>query len=89
MEVKEFVKTILKDVIEAVNESTNESPTHQFTLYFGENKKIEFDLAVILEKGVEGNIKAEVFKIVSGKIQGHLSEQVVNRIKFSILPELK
>ena len=85
MEVKEFVKTILKDVTEAVEESSKESSTHDFTLYFGDNKKIEFDLAVILEKGGEGKIGAEIFKVVSGKLQGRLSEQVVNRIKFSIL----
>ena len=89
MEVKEFVKTILKDVIEAVEESTKESPTHEFTLYFGDNKKIEFDLAVVLEKGTEGKIGADIFRIVSGKLEGHLSEQVVNRIKFSVLPRKK
>ena len=89
MEVKEFVKTILKEVTEAVEESTKESSTHDFTLYSGENKKIEFDLAVTLEKGGEGKVGAEIFKIVSGKLQGHLSEQVVNRIKFSILPTRK
>ncbi|MBS3092351.1 hypothetical protein J4466_02930 [Candidatus Pacearchaeota archaeon] len=89
MEVKEFVKTILKDVTEAIQESTRESTTHEFTMFSGENKKIEFDLAVILEKKEEGKVGAEIFKIVSGKLQGHLSEQVVNRIKFSVLPRLK
>ena len=89
MEVKEFVKTILKEVTEAVTESTKESQTHEFTMFSGDDKKIEFDLAVTLEKGGEGKIGAEVFKIVSGKLEGHLSEQVVNRIKFSILPRLK
>ena len=89
MEVKEFVKTILKDVTEAIEESTKESPTHDFTMHFGDNKKIDFDLAVILEKSAEGKVGAEIFKIVSGKLQGNLSEQVVNRIKFSILPSKK
>lgn len=89
MEVKEFVKTILKEVTEAVMESTTESKTHEFTMYSGDNKKIEFDLAVILEKSGDGKVGAEIFKIVSGKLEGHLSEQFVNRIKFSILPRLK
>lgn len=89
MEVKEFVKTILKEVTEAVEESTKESSTHEFTMYYGDNKKIDFDLAVVLEKGGEGKIGAEIFKIVSGKLQGHLSERVVNRIKFSVLPRKK
>lgn len=89
MEVKEFVKTILKDVTEAIQESTKESQTHEFTMFAGDNKKIEFDLAVTLEQSNEKGIKAEIFKIVSGKLEGRLSEQVVNRIKFSILPRLK
>lgn len=90
MEVKEFVKTILKDVIEAVEESTKESETYSFSTYGGgDDKKIKFDLAVVLEQSGEGKIGADVFKIVSGKLQGKLSEQVVNRINFSILPRLK
>jgi hypothetical protein len=89
MEVKEFVKTILKDVTEAVEESTKESQTHEFTSYYGDDKKIDFDLAVILEKEGEGKVGAEIFKIVSGKLQGKLSEQIVNRIKFSVLPKKK
>jgi len=89
MEVKQFVKTILKEVSEAVEESTKESDTHEFTMYFGDNKKIDFDLAVVLEKSGEGKVGAEIFKIVSGKLQGKLSEQIVNRIKFSILPRKK
>ena len=89
MEVKEFVKTILKDVTEAVEESTSESKTHDFTTYGGDDKKINFDLAVVLEQSGEGKIGADVFKIVSGKLQGKLSEQVVNRIKFSVLPRKK
>ncbi len=90
MEVKEFVKTILKDVTEAVEESTKESETHEFSTYEGgEDKKIKFDLAVVLEQSGEGKIGANVFKIMSGKLQGKLSEQVVNRIKFSVLPSSK
>jgi len=89
MEVKQFVKTILKEVSEAVEESTKESDTHEFTMYFGDNKKIDFDLAVVLEKSGEGKVGAEIFKMVSGKLQGKLSEQIVNRIKFSILPRKK
>ena len=89
MEVKQLVKTILKEVSEAVEESTKESDTHEFTMYFGDNKKIDFDLAVVLEKSGEGKVGAEIFKIVSGKLQGKLSEQIVNRIKFSILPRKK
>jgi len=89
MEVKEFVKTILKEVTEAADESSKESLTHDFTSYHGDNKKIEFDLAVVLEKSREGKVEAEIFKIVGGKLQGHLSEQIVNRIKFSILPTRK
>ncbi len=89
MEVKEFVKTILKDITEAVEESSSESGTHDFTLFYGDDKKISFDLAVVLEKGGEGKIGADIFKIVSGKLQGHLSEQIVNRIKFSVLPRSK
>lgn len=89
MEVKEFVKTILKEVTEAIEESTNESSTHEFTMYQGDNKKIDFDLAVVLEKSGEGKVGADIFKIVSGKLQGKLSEQVVNRIKFSVLPRKK
>jgi len=58
-------------------------------MYFGDNKKIDFDLAVVLEKSGEGKVGAEIFKIVSGKLQGKLSEQIVNRIKFSILPRKK
>jgi len=89
MEVKEFVKTILKDVTEAVEESTKESQTHDFTTYGGDNKKIEFDLAVVLERSGEGKVGADIFKVVSGKLQGKLSEQIVNRIKFSVLPRKK
>lgn len=89
MEVKAFVKTILKDVTEAVEESTKESKTHNFRIFYGENKKIEFDLAIVLEQSEEGKMEAGVFKIVSGKLQGKLSEQVVNRIKFSVLPSKK
>ena len=90
MEVKEFVKTILKEVTEAVEESSKESQTHKFSTYDGgEDKKINFDLAVILEKSGEGKVGAGIFKIVSGKLQGKLSEQIVNRIKFSVLPRRK
>ena len=90
MEVKEFVKTILKDVTEAVEESTKESETHNFSTYQGgDDKKIKFDLAVILEQSNEGKLGVGVFKIVSGNLQGKLSEQVVNRIKFSVLPSKK
>ncbi len=90
MEVKEFVKTILKDVTEAVEESTKESETHSFSTYEGgDDKKIKFDLAVILEQSGEGKMGAGIFKIVSEELQGKLSEQVVNRIKFSVLPRLK
>lgn len=89
MEVKKFVKTILKEVIEAVEESTEESKTHNFRIFYGENKKIEFDLAIVLEQSGEGEMGAGIFKIVSGKLQGKLSEQVVNRIKFSVLPTKK
>ncbi len=90
MEVKEFIKTILKDVTEAVEESTEESKTHSFSTYEGgDDKKIKFDLAIVLEQSGEGKIGANVFKIVSGKLQGKLSEQVVNRIKFSVLPKKK
>jgi len=89
MEVKEFVKTILKDVTEAVAEATKESETHNFSTWGGADKKINFDLAVVLEHSGEGKIGANVFKIVSGKLQGKLSEQVVNRIKFSVLPTRK
>ena len=53
------------------------------------DKKIKFDLAVVLEQSGEGKIGADVFKIVSGKLQGKLSEQVVNRINFSVLPRKK
>ncbi len=90
MKVKEFIKTILKDVTEAVEESTEDSKTHSFSTYEGgEDKKIKFDLAVVLEKSGEGKIGVGMFKIVSGKLQGKLSEQVVNRIKFSVLPKKK
>ncbi len=89
MEVKEFVKTILKEVTEAVEESTNESKTHSFSTYEGEDKKISFDLAVVLEQSGEGKVGAGIFKVISGKLQGKLSEQVVNRIKFSVLPRKK
>ncbi|MBN2368496.1 hypothetical protein JXC34_05750 [Candidatus Woesearchaeota archaeon] len=90
MEVKEFIKTILKDVTEAVEESTEESKTHRFSTYEGgDDKKIKFDLAVVLEQTGEGKIGAEIFKIVRGKLQGKISEQVVNRIKFSVLPTKK
>jgi hypothetical protein len=90
MEVKEFIKAILKDVTEAVEESTKESETHNFSTFEGGvDKKIKFDLAVILEKKGEGKVGADIFKVVSGKIQRSLSEQVVNRIKFSVLPSRK
>ncbi len=39
--------------------------------------------------GEEGKVGADIFKIVSGKLQGKLSEQIVNRIKFSVLPRKK
>ncbi len=89
MEVKEFVKTILKEVTEAVEESTKESKTHEFSTYEGGDKKIKFNLAVVLEKSGEGKVGADIFKIVSGKLQGKLSEQVVNRLEFSVLPARK
>jgi|SRR6056297_3076881 len=89
MEVKEFVKTILKEVTEAVEESSKESPTHEFTMFSGDDRKVSFDLAVVLDKSGEGKVGAEIFKIVSGKLQGKLSEQTINRIKFSVLPKRK
>ncbi len=87
MEVKAFVKTILKDVTEAVEEATAESKTHKFTMFNGDDKKIGFDLAVVLEAETSGEAKAGILKIMSGKMEGKISEQVVNRIKFSILPK--
>jgi hypothetical protein len=89
MEVKEFVKTILKEVTEAVEESTEESETYEFSTYEGGDNKIKFNLAVVLEKSGEGKVGADIFQIVSGKLQGKLSEQVVNRIEFSVLPTRK
>ena len=83
MEVKEFVKTILKDVTEAVAESNNEK--HKFYLPDSTKDGIDFDLAVVLKKGAEGKIGAEIFTIIGAKAQGNISEEVVNRIKFKVV----
>ena len=83
MEIKEFVKTILKDVTEAVAESNNKKQG----FYFDSNSKdgIEFDLAIVLKKGAEGKMEAEIFAIAGAKVQGNISEEVVNRIKFKVV----
>ena len=82
MEVKEFVKTILKDVTEAVEESTSESKTHDFTTYGGDDKKINFDLAVVLEQSGEGKIGADVFKIVSGNFKENYQSKWLIELNF-------
>ena len=81
MEVKEFVKTILKEVTEAVDESTNKK--HKFHLPEEVSEGIVFDLAVVLKKGAEGKIGAEIFDI-GAKVQGNISEEAINRIKFRV-----
>jgi len=82
MEVKEFVKTILKDVTEAVDESENAK--RQFHIPESTKDSIDFDLAVVLKKSGEGKIGAEIFTIIGAKAQGHVSEEVVNRIRFRV-----
>ncbi len=81
MEVKEFVKTILKDVTEAIDESNNDK--HDFYIKESTDEGIDFDLAVLLKKGAEGKIGAEIFS-VGAKAQGTISEENVNRIKFRV-----
>ena len=85
MEVKEFVKTVLKEVTEAVSESNNE----KYRFYLPNSTKddgIDFDLAVVLKKGAEGKIGVEIFTVIGAKAQGSISEEVVNRIKFKVVP---
>jgi len=86
MEVKAFVKTILKDVTEAVEESDKEN--EKFHFYFHENAHdyIDFDLAIVLKEGIKGNLQAQIFALGGGKIEGDLSKEIVNRIKFRVLP---
>jgi hypothetical protein len=84
MKVKEFVKTILKDVTGAVSESNNEK--YKFYLPNSNKDGIDFDLAVVLKKGAEGKIGAEIFTVIGAKAQSSISEEVVNRIKFKVVP---
>lgn len=81
MEVKEFVKTILTEVTEAVDESTNEK--HRFHIPEEASDGIDFDLAVVLKQGTEGKMGAEIFNI-GGKVQGSISKEAINRIKFRV-----
>ena len=83
MEVKEFVKTVLKDVTEAVAESNNDK--HGFQLPDSNAEGIDFDLAIVLKKGTEGKIGAEIFTVIGAKAQGSMSEEIVNRIKFRVI----
>ncbi|MBT7402737.1 hypothetical protein HN777_03040 [Candidatus Woesearchaeota archaeon] len=47
---------------------------------------IDFDLAVVSKKEGKGKLGAEIFSI-GGKMEGSLSNEVVNRIKFRVHPE--
>lgn len=85
MEVKEFVKAILKEVTEAVIESKNEKVN--FYLMQQSDKGIEFDLAVVSKNEGKGKLGLEVWGL-GGKAEGSVSNEVVNRIKFKVHPDI-
>ena len=87
MEVKEFIKNVLVDVTGAVTEAGNEKYT--FGINRAESEGIDFDLAVILKKNAQGKIKAEMFTVVGADVEGGMSEEAVNRIKFRVIPYKK
>ena len=83
MEVKEFVKNMLKDITEAVAESKNDK--HSFYLPNSNEDGIDFDLAVVLKKDAKGKVGAEIFTIMGAKVEGNVSKEEVNRIKFKVV----
>ena len=89
MEIKEFIKSVLKDISEAIEESTNDKHTFSITFSLEEKKGIDFDLAVVLKKDATGKIGAEIFTIIGAKAEGSISEENVNRIKFTVMPYKK
>lgn len=88
MELKEFIKNVLNDVTNAVTESNNKD--YDFNINTNSSNGIDFDLAVLLKRSADGKIGAEisVFDILDAgaKINGSISKEDINRIKFRIVP---
>ncbi len=88
MEIKNFIKEILINITEAIEETNKENNKYNFWINENINDYIDFDLAIISKKDAEGKIGAEIFDI-GVKIKGKKSEEIINRIKFRILPYKK
>ncbi len=88
MELKEFVKSVLKDVVGAVEETRQESSRDMFLNSVGEQRTVEFDIAVTVEDSTSASGKAgiKVFSVIEGggETLKELKNSSVSRIKFGV-----
>ena len=92
MELKEFIKTTIAEISEGVAEAHKSiskdsgvliSPQGDKTRHGANKENLEFDIALTTSK--EGLISvAAGWMGIGAKTQGEKSEEIVNRIKFSI-----
>lgn len=95
MELRTFISKTLVDIAKGIEEANNQLGEHRsFSMepFKRESERgyITFDVAVsIIEKsGKEGGAGIQVFAAqLGGKANSAVSQEVVSRLKFSIMPE--
>ena len=88
MEIKEFVKNIIIDLDQAISEATNKTSREVYFTDKGDNRTVEFDIAVSVEDtgDKQAGAKIKVLELIElgGSGSKKNKNSTVSRIKFGI-----
>ncbi len=88
MELKQFIKTALQEIVDAVDEVSADSKRDMHVIGSQQQRCIEFDIAVTVEKGSEQSGKAgiKVWELLEGggEVKRNSKDSEVSRICFGV-----
>lgn len=88
MELKEFIKQSLVDITTGVDEAAKETNKPMAVVSSGDNRTVEFDIAVTVEgrSGSQAGAGIKVLELVNigGKISSDSANTNVSRVRFGV-----